>query len=164
MKRYAVVAFGPGRAEIRGLFTLLHEKGCTVDSCLLTSFGSGFAASMLILGQKEAISNVVNTLKDTILIKATNIEGQSTAVHGNLQMTLYGPNRPETLRLVSEMISSECGEITEIESKSLGSMSVLAIQARCPGKIASIRAQLNAISKKLGLKSSVERIRPEDLL
>lgn len=164
MKRYALVAFGPGRAEVRVLFTLLHEKGCTVDSCLLTSFGPGFAATMLIFGQKEAISSVVSSLKGSILINAKHIEHDGPAIPGNLQITLCGPNRPETLRMVAEMVSSGGGEITEIESKSIGNMAVLAVQAKCPGKIASIRAQLNAISKKLGLKSSIERIRPEDLL
>lgn len=165
MKRYAVVAFGPGRAEVRVLFALLHEKGCAVDSCLLTSFGPGFAATMLILSRKEAVSSLLSSLKGSnILIKATHVEDEEPAIPGNLQITLHGPNRPETLSMVSEMVCSRGGEITEIESKSIGNMSVLAVQARCPGKIASIRAGLNAISKKLGLKSSVERIRPEDIL
>ena len=164
MKRYALVAFGPGRAEIGALFQSLSENGCTVDSCLLTSTGNGFCAGILVLGFKSSVSKTVRSLKDRLFIKASPAQPDGTPLPGNLQITMYGPNRPETISLLSEIISSEQGEVTEIESKSIGDMSVVALQAWCPGKTAAINSRLKKLSKKLGLKASLEKIRPEDLL
>lgn len=164
MKRYALVAFGPGRGEIGELFRSLNENGCTVDSCLLTSTGNGFSAAILVLGGKSSVSKTVKDLKNRLVIKASPVEKDGPALPGNLQITMYGPNRPETIALLSLIISSEKGEVTEIESKSIGDMSVVAMQAWYPGKTAIIRASLKELSKKLGLKSSIERIRTEDLL
>lgn len=164
MKRYALVAFGPGRSEIGVLFRSLNENGCIVDSCLLTSTGNGFSAAILVLGGKSSVSKTVKALKDRLVIKASPVKKNGTALPGNLQITLYGPNRPETIMLLSMIISSEKGEITEIESKSIGVMSVVALQAWYPGKTAIIRARLKELSKKLGLKASIEKIRTEDLL
>ena len=164
MKRYALVAFGPGRAEIGALFQSLSENGCTVDSCLLTSTGNGFSAAILVLGGKNSVSKTIKDLKNRLVIKASPVEKDGPALPGNLQITMYGPNRPETIALLSLIISSEKGEVTEIESKSIGDMSVVAMQAWYPGKTAIIRASLKELSKKLGLKSSIERIRTEDLL
>lgn len=164
MKRYALVAFGPGRGDIRELLHSLHENGCTVDSCLLTSTGKGFSAAILVFGKKNGVSKTVSSLKDRLVIKASLIEKDGTALPGNFQITLYGPSRPETLSLLSAMITSQDGEITEIESRSVGDMSVVALQAWCPGKASIIRSQVMQLSKKLGLKASIERIRPEDLL
>lgn len=164
MKRYALVAFGQGRGEISGLFTELHHKGCTIDSCLLTSFGPGFAATLLVLGRKSSISSAVKALKDTLLLRMVPVDDNGPARPGNLQITLYGPNMPQTLMLVSEIICSEKGEITEIESRSVGSASVLAVQAYIPGKITQVRTRLRKLSDDLGLKSSIEKIRPEDLI
>lgn len=164
MKRYAIVAFGPGRGEINVLFTNLYHKGCTVDSCLLTSFGPGFAATALVLGQKTSVSSVVKALRGTLLVRMVPVEGESPALPGNLQITLYGPNRPQTLMLITDLIGSEKGEITEIESRSIGSASVIALQAYIPGSITHARSRIRALSKDLGLKSSIERIRPEDII
>lgn len=164
MKKYALVAFGPGRSDIGVLFTNLYHKGCIVDSCLLTSFGPGFAATVLVLGQKNSVSSVVKALKSTLLLRMVPVEGESPALPGNLQITLYGPNRPQTLMLIADIIGSEKGEITEIESRSIGSSSVLALQAYIPGSITHARSRIRALSKELGLKSSIEKIRPEDLV
>lgn len=164
MKRYALVAFGPGRSEIGVLFRSLNENGCIVDSCLLTSTGKGFSAAILVLGKKSSVSKTVKAFKDRLVIKASPVEKNGPALPGNLQITLYGPNRPETITLLSMIISSERGEITEIECKSIGVMSVVALQAWCPGKTAIIRASLKELSKKLGIKASIEKIRTEDLL
>jgi glycine cleavage system regulatory protein len=164
MKRHALAAFGSGRGEVAELFASLRENGCTVDSCLLTSFGKGFAATMLVDGKKAAVSKAVKSLKDRFVIKASPVEQYGPALPGNLQITLYGPNRPETLPLLSGIINSEGAEITEIESKSIGAMSVVAMQAWCPGKTSVIRARLKDLSKKLGLKASIEKISPEDLV
>ncbi|MBI2399696.1 MAG: hypothetical protein HYV23_01300 [Deltaproteobacteria bacterium] len=164
MKRYALVAFGPGRGEIGQLFRSLNENGCAVDSCLLTSTGNGFSAAILVLGKKSSVSKAVSSLKDRLVIKASPVEKDGTALPGNLQITLYGPNRPETISLLSGIISLGGGEVTEIESKSIGDMSVVALQAWYPGKTAIIRERLKELSNKLGLKASIERIRTEDLL
>lgn len=164
MKRYAIVAFGPGRGEIGDLFRSLNENGCTVDSCLLTSTGNGFCATILVFGKKSSVSKTVSSLKDRLVIKASPVEKDGPALPGNLQITLYGPNRPETISLLSIIISSEKGEVTEIESKSIGDMSVVALQAWYPGKTSIIRARLKELSNKLGLKASIEKIRTEDLL
>lgn len=164
MKRYALVAFGPGRAEIGELFRSLNENGCTVDSCLLTSTGNGFSAAILVLAERSSVSKTVSSLKDRLVIKASPVENDGTALPGNLQITLYGPNRPETITLLSMIISSEKGEVTEIESKSIGDMSVVSLQAWYPGKTAIIRARLKELSNKLGLKATIEKISTEDLL
>lgn len=164
MKRYALVAFGSRRSEAGPLFSALLENGCAIDSCLLTSFGPGFAATMLVYGKKAAVSGAVRSLRSALVIFASPVAEDGDAVPGNLQITLCGPNRPETLALLSGMISEEKGEVTEIESKSIGTMSVVAVLAWCPGKISSIRARLKALANELGLKSSVERIKPEDLI
>jgi len=163
MKRYALAAFGPERAWVRALFTALHENGCAVDSCLLTSVGPGFAAALLVEGKKTAVSAAVRSLEGRLLVKAAPVDEKEHPIRPNLQITAYGPSRPETIRLLSELIDSVNGEITDIESKTIGSASIFSIQARCPGSLSSIRARMNALSKKLSLKHSVERIRPEDL-
>jgi glycine cleavage system regulatory protein len=164
MKRFALVAFGPGRGEIGELFNSLFKNGCTIDSCLLTSTGNGFSAAIMVLGWKSSVSKAVSSLKNRLVIKASPVEKDGQALPGNLQITLYGPNRPETISLLSNLIASEDGEITEIESRSVGDMSVVALQACCPGRPSGIRARLMKLSKKLGLKASFERIKPEDLL
>lgn len=163
MKRYALVAFGPGRGDVGALFSSLHENGCKVDSCLLTSTGSGFSAAILVLGARSAVLKTVGSLKGRLVIKASPVEAAGLAMPGNLQITLYGPNRPETISLLSAMIEAQKGEVTEIESRSVGQMSVVALQAWCPGRVSAIRSSLMKLSRKLGLKSSLERIR-QDLL
>lgn len=164
MKRYALVAFGPGRREIGELFQSLRENGCIIDSCLLTSSGKGFSAAILVLCKKNSVSKTVRALKDRLVIKASAVEQDGPALPGNLQITLYGPNRTETISLLSGIISSENGEVTEIESKSIGDMSVIALQALCHGKTGAINTRVKKLSKELGLKVYIEKIRPEDLL
>lgn len=139
-------------------------NGCKVDSCLLTSIGSGFSAAITVSGNRSSITRTIGSLKDRLVIKASPIEGAGHALPGNLQITLYGPNRPETISLLSAMIESQGGEVTEIESRSVGDMSVIALQAWCPGKASVIRSRLMSLSKKLGVKASIEKISPEDLL
>jgi glycine cleavage system regulatory protein len=159
MKRYALVACGPEREKIREIFDALNENGCEVDSCLLTSFGNGFAAALLVLGKAGAVSKTLKAFKGSlVIIKSRHAATDCPALPGNIQITLYGPKKPETLQLLSNMMSSEGAEITEIESKSLGEMSVIALQAWCPGKTTAIRARLKELSKKLGLKASFEKI------
>ncbi|MCC6501606.1 MAG: hypothetical protein IT362_00540 [Deltaproteobacteria bacterium] len=161
MKRYALVAFGPERGVIREIFASLSENGCAVDSCLLTSFGKGFAATILVLGRRTGLSKTMKEFKgSSVMIKSGQITEADTGAPGNIQITLYGAGRPDTLRLLSEMVSSEGAEITEIESKSLGAMSVVALQAWCPGNTASIRAGLKKLSRRLGLKASFEKLTP----
>ena len=159
MKRYALVACGPEREKISEIFDALSENGCEVDSCLLTSFGNGFAAAVLVHGKDRAVSKTVRAFKGSlVMIKSGHTATDRPALPGNIQITLYGPKRPETLRLLSNMVSAEGAGITEIESKSLGGMSVIALQAWCPGKTNAIRARLKELSKKLGLKASFEKI------
>jgi len=164
MKRYALVAFGPGREDVGVLFSSLHENGCKVDSCLLTSTGKGFSAAILVFGQRSGVLRTVASLKGRLLIKASPAEGTGQAMPGNLQITLYGPNRPETISLLSAVIASQDGEVTEIESRSVGDMSVVALQAWCPGRASAIRSRLMKLSRELGLKASIEKISPENLL
>ena len=163
MKRYALVACGPEREKISEIFDALCENGCEVYSCLLTSFGNGFAAAVLVHGKAGAVSKTLREFKGSlVMIKSAQTGSDCPALPGNIQITLYGPKRPETLRLLTNVISSEGAEITEIESKSLGEMSVIALQAWCPGKTSAIRARLKELSKKLGLKASFEKISPLD--
>ncbi len=164
MKRYALVAFGPGRGEVGELFSSLHLNGCRVDSCLLTSTGNGFSAAILVLGAQGAVHKAVVALKDRLVIMASPVVLAGDALPGNLQITLYGPNRPETISLLSSMIESRDGEVTEIESRSMGEMSVIAMQAWCPEKASAIRSHIMKLVKKLGLKATIEKISPEDLL
>lgn len=162
MKRYAIAACGAERTKIDSLFGALHERGCEVHSCLLTSFGPGFAATLLVRGRKAAVLDAARSLKGRMLVNtAPADECGGEAPPANMQITVYGPARPETLSMLSDIIAAEDGQITEIESRTAGANAVVVVQALCPGRIGKVRGRLKALSRELGLSHLVERIDPE---
>lgn len=169
MKRYALLATGPKKYALPALYGSLMESGCRVGDSLLISFGSDFAAAIEVLGaDRKSVSGAVKRLKGTLVTRLSVLEKTESPPFSNIIITMHGPNRPEALYRLTELLEAAKAEITGMETKAAGEGGLLAIavEAYCPTRTGqrTLKGRIGALARSLRIIATVRTIKPEDLI
>lgn len=168
MKRYALLAAGPKNGKLTELLCSLKKSGCLVGDSIVSSFDGYFAAVMEVLGKdRKTFAEAVNRVTGLLTLKSRELEIEKRREFGNVHVILHGPNRPDALYRFSKLLDGSKASITCMESKtdSGGMLFALTIEAYCPSRSArkKLESRINSLARRLGVKSSVTLIDPDDI-
>lgn len=136
------------------------EGGCLVGDSIVSSFDGYFAAVLEVLGKdRRTFVEAVNRVTGILTVKSRELEIEKGRDFGNVHIILHGPNRPDALYRLSQLLEGSGAPITCMESKtdSGGMLFALTIEAYCPSRSAQkkLKGRIRSLSRKLGVESSV---------
>ena len=165
MKRFALLACGPKKRGMAGIFKSLEKGRCLAGDSVLACFDGEFAlVSEVIGGDRKGLSAATRKLKD-VLVRSTALKRRTEAHPGNIVVTLHGRNRAGTICRLLKVIDETRSELTAMETKAVaeGRLIIISAEVFCPNRSSekALRSRVSALARSLKIKQSVQSIGPD---
>ena len=176
MRRWIVTALGKDQPGIvAGVTKVLFQAGCNLEDSAMTRLEGEFTVMLIFSGPpratleslKRAFESVARRLKLAVHVKPlSSVEARRPRQRGKSYLiSVYGADQPGIVYRVAEAMAVSRINITDVETHRSGGsssrrnpalyMMLLEVEAPAGTSLATLKAKLQKLGKKLGVQVSV---------